>query len=188
MHSRLRITGAYPWRHPAITAAWVAVLVTAGCSRPAGEVAPPVDAQATQQPVPVPPEQGADDPPAHVKSATDVPDAATTPLPSEASEAAAAPGSRREQVLQRFTNRHGRDQVVVIRVSRADGLRPGVLVQKLTDQLGGVHYFATRPSADAILAVPYAGEIEDVAELIDWGKVTSIDPQQRLIRVDATQN
>ena len=92
------------------------------------------------------------------------------------------PPSKREVMLRRFTSRYGRDNVVVIRVSHADGLRPGVLVAQLAQDLGSEHFLATPPSAEALLAVNYSGEIEDVTQHIDWGKVTSTDRQQRLKR------
>jgi hypothetical protein len=189
MHSHLRITDASLLRRPAIVAAWVAVLAISGCSQPASEVAQPVGERATRRPQLDRPERSSDDPSRNVESATDLPDATNTPQPPSGPDSEIeSSGSQREKMLQRFTTRHGQHNVVVIRVSHAKGLRPGVLVQKLTHDLGGVHFFATRPSADAILAVPYSGDIEDVAEHIDWGKVTSTNPQQRLISVDGSQD
>ena len=188
MRHRLRISNAFHLGRPAITSAWVAVLTISGCSRPAGEAVQPAEPRAAQRPEVDLPDPSSDRPPPIANSATDFSKATPTPPSSGADPETAVPGSRREQMLQRFTDRHGRDNVVVIRVSHAEGLKPGQLVQKLTHDLGGTHYFATRPSADAILAVPYSGEIEDVLAFIDWGTLTSIDPEQRVILVDGRQN
>ncbi len=174
----------------------LAILGSSGCSRPTAEVNQAGDGPVNQRrEAGLPDRPPGDSPirsdsPTAVESVIDMPpanDEAPKPIP-EAVATTGPGGSRREVVLQRFITRHGRDNVVVIRVSHAGGLKPGELVKQLTQDLGEVHFFATRPSADAIMAIPHAGDIEDVVACIDWGTVTSSNPAERLILVDGRQN
>lgn len=94
--------------------------------------------------------------------------------------------STREQILQRFVSRHGLQNIVILRVSNASDLRPGVLAQALLEHLGTRAFFATRPSEDAIIAIRFPDEIDEVVKHIDWGTIRSIDSERRLIFVDGS--
>ncbi len=93
---------------------------------------------------------------------------------------------RREQEVQKFVGQHGPENVVVIRVSNAAMLRPGVLVKQLTQRLGTRRFVASRPASEAIMAIQYSGTLEEVVQQINWGKVTSVDALTRSIAVDGS--
>lgn len=94
----------------------------------------------------------------------------------------------RELRLQNFASKFGHQNIVVVRVVGSEKLRPGVLARKLSTQpeIGSRATFATRPAATAIIAMRFTGEVQIVADLIDFGSVESIDETNRLIYVDAS--
>jgi hypothetical protein len=92
-----------------------------------------------------------------------------------------------ERRLQNFARAQGPKNVVIVRFTKLpDSLKLGPQAAKLNQTLGKAPTIIARDGDQAALAYRYQNAIGDVAELIDVGRITKMDPQRRIIFVDAS--